>query len=211
MTQFPSKSFSVRPATMEDARAIVDLINACSMERGSRERDTEQNIRSMMKMPGLNLEADTLLAIDQLDRVVGCALVQDNPPNTLLSALTEVHPQHRWEGVGTALCRWIEERARQAIPGLPADAWVAVLQKRSSDDRAFHDLLRKQDYQVVRYNFGMIIEMDHPPSQPTMPEGILLRPFIREEEDRALIQTIREAFRDNWGYIERPFDLEVER
>jgi mycothiol synthase len=211
MTQIPSTSFSVRPAKMEDAGAIVDLINACSMERGRRERDTEQNIRAMMEMPGLDLETDTLLVIDQPDRVVGCALVQDNPPSPLLSALAEVHPQHRGVGVGTALCRWIEERAGQAISGLPANERVAVLQKRSSDDRLSHDLLLKQGYQVVRYNFGMIIEMEGPPSPPPMPEGIGIRPFIREEEDRALIQAIREAFRENWGYVERPFEVEVER
>ena len=50
-----------------------------------------------------------------------------------------------------------------------------------------------------------------PPAQPTKPEGIVIRPFIREEEGRALIQALREAFRDNWGYVERPFELEHQR
>jgi mycothiol synthase len=66
-------------------------------------------------------------------------------------------------------------------------------------------------YQVVRHNFQMVIEMDQPPSQPTEPEGIVIRPFIREKEDRALVKAILEAFRDNWGFEERPFELEYER
>ena len=211
MSQIQSESFIVRSATLDDAEAIVDLINACSVEEGREERDTEQNIRAMMKMPGLNLETDTLLAIDQRGRLVGCALVQDGPPNTLLSAMAEVHPQHRGKGVGTALCRWIEDRARQAIPGLPTDTRVAVLQKRSSTDKASQDLLLSQGYQVVRYNFQMVIKMDHPPSQPTEPEGIVIRPFIRDEEGRDLVQSILEAFRDNWGFVERPLELELDR
>ena len=211
MMQTLSESFVVRSATLDDAEVIVNLINACSMEEGREERDTEQNIRAMMMMPGLNLETDTLLAIDQRDRLVGCALVQDDPPNTLLSAMAEVHPQNRGKGVGTALCRWIEDRARQAIPRLPTDTRVAVLQKRVSTDKASQDLLLSQGYQVVRHNFQMVIEMDQPPSQPTEPEGILIRPFIREEEDRALVKAILEAFQDNWGFEERPFELEYER
>jgi mycothiol synthase len=109
------------------------------------------------------------------------------------------------------LCCWIEDRARQAIPGLPADARVAVLQKRASDDEASQALLLKHGYQVVRHNFRMVIEMDCPPSQPIKPEGIVIRPFIREEEGRVLVQAILEAFRDNWGFVESPFELEVER
>ena len=211
MPQIPSESFIVRSPTLDDAKAIAGLLNACSIEQGRKPLDTEQSIRATMEMPGLNLETDTLLAIDQRGRVVGCALVQDNPPNALLSALAEVHPQHRGKGIGTVLCHWIEERARQAIPRLSAGTRVAVLQKRSSDDKASQDLLLSQGYRVVRHNFRMVIEMVRPPSQPTKPEGIVIRPFIRDEEGRALVQAICEAFRDNWGYVERPFELEYQR
>jgi mycothiol synthase len=211
MPQIQSGSFIVRPATTDDAEAIVNLINACSIEQGIKERDTEQGIRAMMKMPGLNLETDTLLVIDQRERVVGCALDQDNPPNALLLALAEVHPQHRGKGVGTVLCNWIEDRAVQAMSRLLADTRVTLLQKRSSNDKASQDLLLKQGYQVVRHNFRMLIEMYSPPPQPTIPAGILIRPFIREEEGRPMVQAICEAFRDNWGYVERPFEVEYQR
>jgi predicted N-acetyltransferase YhbS len=119
MPQVTSESFLLRPPTLDDAEAIADLINACSIEQGTGPQETEQSIRAMMEMPGLHLETDTLLAIDEGDQVVGCALVQDNPPNASLTALAEDHPQHRGKGIGTVLCRWFEERAHQAIPRPP--------------------------------------------------------------------------------------------
>jgi mycothiol synthase len=211
MSQIPSEPCVFRATTTADADAIAELINACSREQGRKPQATAQSIRSNMEMPGLKLETDTALAVDQRGGAVGYALVQDNPPNTSLFALAEVHPQHRGQGIGTALCHWIEDRARQAIPGLPAGAQVTLLQKRSSQDKAAQDLLLGQGYQVVRYNFRMVIDMLEPPPQPQQPEGIAIRPFVREEEGRALVQALCEAFRDNWGYVERPLELEYQR
>jgi GNAT superfamily N-acetyltransferase len=57
----------------------------------------------------------------------------------------------------------------------------------------------------------MEIHMEDPPPGPEVPEGIQLRPFHREQEGKALIEAIQEAFQDNWGYVERPFELEYER
>jgi mycothiol synthase len=44
-----------------------------------------------------------------------------------------------------------------------------------------------------------------------VPAGITIRPFIRDREGHALVQTLREAFRDSWGYLERPFEEEDRR
>jgi mycothiol synthase len=211
INQMSKEPFTTRSATLNDVEAIVDLINACSTEAGIEERDTEENIRASMQMPGLNLETDTLLVMDQEGQIVGLAFVQDDHPSPLLTAAAEVHPKHRGKGVGTTLCQWIEERAREAIPRLPAEARVAVLQKRSSEDEDSKRLLLEQGYQVARHYFNMVIEMDRPPSKPTKFKRIKIRPFIRDEEGQALIQAIREAFRDNWGYIERPFEVDYQR
>jgi mycothiol synthase len=211
MPQSQSESIHFRPATLDDAEAIAGLINACSAEQGREPQATEQSLQAGMQMPGLDLETDTMLAIDRRGQVAGYALVQENPPSALLPALAEVHPQHRGKGAGTALCQWIEARGRQAMPRLPAGSRVTVLQKRASDDRAALELLLGQGYRVVRHNYRMVIEMVEPPPRPAAPAGIAIRPFSRDEEGRALVGALREAFRDNWGYVERPFELEYER
>jgi len=66
-------------------------------------------------------------------------------------------------------------------------------------------------YRIARHNFRMVIELEGPPSRPAIPEGISIRPFVRDQEGRALIRALREAFRDNWGYVDRGLEMEYER
>ncbi|MFL7793811.1 MAG: N-acetyltransferase family protein, partial [Anaerolineae bacterium] len=50
--------------------------------------------------------------------------------------------------------------------------------------------------------------MDGPPPGPVLPEGITIRHFRRDEEARALVHALRDAFEDHWGYVEQPFEEE---
>jgi mycothiol synthase len=206
-----SDLFITRPATLEDAEVVANLLNACSVEQGGTPSVTTQTVRAGMQMPGHELATDTLLIFDRGEQTVGFALVQESPPSPQVNALAEVHPQHRGRGAGTVLCRWIEERARQAIANVPAGRSLVVHQKRPSTDEAARDLLTSHGYQVVRYYYRMAVDLTAPPPQPAVPEGIVIRPFVRDDEGRALIAALQEAFRENWGYVDRPLELEYER
>jgi ribosomal protein S18 acetylase RimI-like enzyme len=97
------------------------------------------------------------------------------------------------------------------MPDLEAGARVALLQQRLSTDEAGRDLLMGEGYRVVRHNFRMLVQLEGPPPPVTFPQGIAIRPFARDREGRALIRALREAFRDNWGYVDRGLELEYER
>jgi mycothiol synthase len=209
--QILGEAFTTRPATLGDAQRITDLLNACAVERTGKPATSVQAVRSMMQMPGVDLETDTLLALGPQGQLAGFAFVQVNPPSPLLYALAEVSPRDRGKAIGTTLCRWAEGRARRSIPELETGARVALLQRRPSTDEAGRDLLLGEGYRVVRYTFRMTIELDAPPSQAPVPEGITIRPFVREHEGRALIRALREAFRENWGYVDRGLEMEYER
>jgi GNAT superfamily N-acetyltransferase len=88
---------------------------------------------------------------------------------------------------------------------------VVLLQQRLSTDAAARELLLGQDYRVARHYLRMLVELDAPPPRPVVPEGIVIRPFVRDREGRPLVRALREAFRDNWGYVERPFEEEYQR
>jgi ribosomal protein S18 acetylase RimI-like enzyme len=55
----------------------------------------------------------------------------------------------------------------------------------------------------------MVIELDSPPPAPDLVEGITMRPFVRYQEEPAVIRAVRDAFRDHWGYVEGPFEDEL--
>jgi mycothiol synthase len=206
-----SNSWLIRPAIPNDAEAVAELMNTCAIERTGNPEISAQQVRAAMQMPGLALETDTRQVFNPEGQLVGFAFVQDSAPHTRPFVMTEVHPEYRGMGIGVLMCQWVEERARQSIPDAPVNGRVALLQQRLSTDTIARKLLLGQGYQVVRHNFRMLIEMDEPPSQPEVPEGINIRPFIRDQEGEALVRTLREAFRDNWGYVDRPFEEEYQR
>jgi ribosomal protein S18 acetylase RimI-like enzyme len=88
---------------------------------------------------------------------------------------------------------------------------VVLLQQRLSTDAAGRDLFLGEGYRVVRHNFCMVVEWEGPPPPAAIPGGIAIRPFVRDREGRALIRALREAFRDNWGYVDRGLETEYER
>jgi mycothiol synthase len=211
MDDSPPKSIKVRPATLDDAAAIAELVNVCSIERTGVPLVTTQYVGGVLRTPGVNLETDTLLAFGPQEQPVGFALVQDTAPHTSFFVLADVHPHYRGRGLGSLLCRWAEERAHRSLPQAPEGERVVLLQQRQSSDSDARELLTGQGYRLVRHNYRMVVELEEPPPQPLVPAGITLRPFVREREGRALIRALREAFQDNWSYVKRPFEEEYRR
>ena len=196
----------VRPATMDDVEAVVDLLTACSIELiGNPELGVDE-IRTGWQRPSFNLETDTLVMLAPDGQIVGYSAVWDNAPHVCIFVDGSARPEYRGQGIGMVLCQWAEDRARQSIPKAPEAARVALRQEKLSTDEAARALLRGQGYQLARYELCMLIEMDEPPPAPVVPEGIVIRPFVREQEARALVMAVREAFKDHWGYVERPFE-----
>ncbi|MDY6875711.1 MAG: GNAT family N-acetyltransferase [Chloroflexota bacterium] len=202
--------FASRPATMDDVEAIVDLLNVCSIEQIGKPQAETHEIRNDWQSPTFNLETDTLVVLAPDCKIVGHATLWDSEPHVRFYVAGDVHPEHKGQGVGTAICQWAEERAWQAVPQAPEGTRVAMLQEKLSTDTAAQKLLRAQGYQLVRHSLRMLIEMDNQPPEPVVPEGITIHTFTRDRDMRALILADRDAFQDHWGYVEHPFEEEYQ-
>ena len=132
MSDSSVQPFETRPATLDDADALAGLANACSIERTGKARLTAPYVRAVLSTPGVNLETDTLLALDSGTGVVGYALVQDAAPHTLIIMLADVDPEYRAQGIGSTLCDWGEERARRSAPLAPEGERIVIVQQRLS-------------------------------------------------------------------------------
>jgi ribosomal protein S18 acetylase RimI-like enzyme len=198
--------FTMRPATLDDLEAAVDLLNACAIDLVGHPQVDASQIRSDWESPTFNLETDTVVLHAPDGRLAGHAAVWDREPHVSIFVSADVHPDYRGQGVGIALCQWADERGHQSVTRAPAGARVCLIQIRLSTDEASHALLRSQGYQLARHSFRMIIDMDEPPPRPVVPGGLVIRPFDRERELRPLIDAILEAFRDHFGFVETPPD-----
>ena len=198
----------LRPAGMDDLDAVVALFNACSVAQVGQAVIEETELEADWKMPAFGMQTDTQVVLAPDGKVVGYAAVWDGAPHVRVSAQVRVHPRYTGQCIGAYLSRWAEERALQAVPQAPQGARVVLQQNVYSADVAARESLHRQGYRLVRYYFVMAIEMDGLPPEPVLPEEIVIRHFFRDREARALVHTVRDAFRDHWGYVERPFEDE---
>jgi mycothiol synthase len=71
--------------------------------------------------------------------------------------------------------------------------------------------LREHGYSQIRSGYEMRIVLEEPPPQPTWPAGISVRSMIPNQEEEAVYRADIEAFRDHWGFVERPFEEDFAR
>jgi mycothiol synthase len=203
-------SYTTRPATMLDAEAVADLLNACSIEQTGHPEWEAHELETDWQNPIVDLAHDTRVVLEREGRVVGYADVWDQAPHVRIYSLARVHPQYRGRGIGTMLCRWVEERVRRSEDAAPIGSRIVLMQGTLATDSIAQELLRTMSFRLVRYFYRMLIEMDGPPPLPQLADGIEIRPFIRHQEEAAVIHAVRDAFKDHWGYVDAPFEDELE-
>ncbi len=205
------RGYTARPVTLADAEAAAELENAYNIALTGRPSIEAGEIRSDWDQPNrMNLATNTLAVVGPDGPFAGIAELWDSEPHVRHFVTAVVHPQHQGQGIGAALAGWAEARGRQLVAAAPADARVILRQFKLSDDVAAARLLRDQGYMLVRHNLRMVIDFAGPPPAPVLPPGLVIRPFVRGIEDRALISAVREEFRDHWGTVETPFEQDYE-
>ncbi len=119
-----------------------------------------------------------------------------------------VLPEWRGKGLGRAMIRWIEGRARETEAAQESQAKAFVSSVAHSRSTGLENLLKSEGYEPVRYEFHMRTpDLDHIPDVP-MPEGLEVRP-VKPEHYHAIWEASTEAFRDHWGATEDDESFDV--
>jgi mycothiol synthase len=194
---------------MDDLEAVVDLLNACSIEAVGKAQTELYHIRNDWESPIFDVTNDTCV-VALGGEIVSYASIWDDEPHVRIHLNANVHPGYTGRGIGTALCEWGERRARQSILKTPQGTRVVLLQHVISTNEKARALFLEQGYQLVRHGLRMVIDLDERPPEPVVPEGIHIRPYVRGEEERAVMKAAVEAFRDHWGFVDKPFEMVYE-
>ncbi len=206
---FP-EGFAVRPAVMADLKGVIDLCNTCSMHLlGVTQHDVD-GLRLFWNTPGFNLATDTRVVHSPDGRLAGYALIWDvDEPHVQIYGFARVHPDYRGLGIGSALIAWQEKRARQTIAMAPEGSRVAINQEVVAQDEVAKGLFRRHRYTGIRHFWQMEISLDGAVTSPTWPKGISVRTFDLETDLESSLHTVRDSFRDHWGYVDAPFEVEL--
>ncbi len=204
--------FTLRPATMDDIPAVVTLHNTCSMlEVGITERDENETILSW-KTEGFSLPDDSRLVFAPDGRLAAVAtvwMVRNPPVHPWVSI--RVHPDFTGLGLGTALTRWSEARARDAIARVPADARVSMRCGVAGSYPPAVRFLENYGLTPIRHFWDMEIIFDGTLPTPKLPAGITIHRFRHPQDLERTYLAFDEAFEDHWGHVSSPPEEEIAR
>jgi mycothiol synthase len=191
---------TIRPVQWKDLNAVAQLIyEVCEADGDTTVAVTPDELKHEWENEGFNLETDAFLAETVDGRVVGFEEFGNENGHYKLRTDGYVHPQSKGMGIGTALLRRIEIRAREEIKLAEPDLRVFIRSTIDSRDPSSHDLHKNEGYFPKRYHWRMEINLDEAPPAPNFPAGIELRPFNKDAHTVAVWQAQNESFRDHWG------------
>ncbi|OKI99148.1 GNAT family N-acetyltransferase [Kitasatospora sp. CB01950] len=183
---------ALEPAT--DLYAVQQLVNACERALGGTAVSDSGAIATVLARPGLDPVTDTLL-VHAPDGELAAWAWTDRRTDA------DVHPAHRGRGIGTAMLRWIEERARER-------GTAELAQIVPDRDTAATALLRARGFRADATSWLLAIDLDDlPHALPPAPEGITVRPFRAGDaaDERAAHRLVEDAF-DEWQQRRKDFD-----
>ncbi|MBF6590553.1 MAG: GNAT family N-acetyltransferase [Ktedonobacterales bacterium] len=195
--------YSTRAPQHDDIPAILALMAACDIAAlGTADAYTTEDI--LDDWSHLNLARDAWVLITPDGALAAYGTVIDYGHGQL-HADGYVHPSHRGRGLGTALVRLTERRARDFIAAAPESARVVLGNGLLMEDEAARAILEREGYTLARAYWRMGIALDAPPPEVVWPVGISVRTFVRGQDDHPVFDAVQEAFSDHWGHVPRPF------
>ena len=201
--------WSIRPATEADLPAVTALVRALDERLLGSSDFSEDELRASWAT--IDPRRDTWLVLTATGEIAGYGDFSFRGERLRLQGDGYVHPDALGHGVGTALVRAIEARAREEVGLAPAGARVVLQHGVIAADERARLLLEREGYRSVRYFWKMELELDGTAPAPAWPDGITVRPVISEADEQRLFAAVDEAFRDHWGYVPQGFEAWVAR
>lgn len=202
----------LRPFAFEDAQACVDLFNACSQYLYGINDSNLDDLMTEWTAPGIDTSEAIRVLENNNDEIIGYVDVWDvTNPHVVKWVWAVLHPEHWDEELYRQMLAWAENLARERITLAPENARVIIKQGISSKDLRRKSALERYGYALVRNFYRMQIELDHPPTEPVLPEGLTIVTIDMENEFEKAVFAMEEAFEDHWGYIPQPKDEVLEQ
>jgi mycothiol synthase len=197
----------LRPAQWADLEPVAQLIlDVCTNDGDPTIATPPDVLKNEWKNPGFNLETDAWVVTNADGRVVGYEEFVNRHAHAALQGDGYVHPEFMGQGIGTAMLRTLEERARKEMERADPGLRVFIRNGMSIGDTVSRQMHENEGFRPIRFFWRMEIMLDASPPAPEWPEAIELRPFDLEKHNYAVFLAHEEAFRDHWGHTPHTYE-----
>lgn len=203
---FLPPGFTLRTATWDDLEAVADLIRAvCEADGDPDDAIPPSELRSAWET-SFDIGHDVFVVTDPSGKLVGYEEFYSRAGHASYQGDGYVHPQYEDRGIGTALLRALDERARLEMAKAEPERRIFIRNFMTANDEKARALHENEGYKAVRHNWSMRINLESPPPAPQFPGGIEIRPFDEAQHMHPVYEALAESFADHWGFIRPTFD-----
>lgn len=199
---------AIRTFHSDDLPALVDVINRAADADATDSHTTLDDLRARFERPYFYPEQNCFIAVLPTGEIAGYTTAELDPRVGKGWGSGYVDPAYRRKGIGRALIRAADARhLERGQHEVAPECSLSVTRHCRDTNEGPRALYESEGYAIARISWIMRIDFVGPVDEPPLPDGITLRPFDRDRDALAVWQAEQDVFRDNWGYIEPPFEV----
>ncbi len=196
------------PSSTVGVEEAADFLREVFLAESGRAFMTTDDLANLWSAPYVEPERDFAFVRVPSGALAAASIFLSRPPHVDPACFGAVDPRYVDAGLGSALTEWAERRAREGLAQAPPGARVALrVYADAQHDRSVR-LLTDHGFAPERYFITMDIAFDGPPPAAGLPAGLVLREFTEDQLESGL-RARNEAFRDHFGWVERPLDQQL--